>query len=192
MSRFNITRLSALSRPQLTLLSPAAGFNLESLRGIFGYSSTEKAAGGDKVDCSAISVYFLKDEIVIKKSPRIFDTVRTPMTGIGADWGGLENTTGGLEYLTCVNIGNRRVETSLYHHPVIPFALALLCSGVTAWLIIIVDAPWNWVRVFATAALHACILLMLLVPLWLERQMGSPGKHLTPQKWDMLMGNGEN
>lgn len=114
------------------------------------------------------------------------------MTGIGAYWGGLENTTGGLEYLTCVNIGNRRVETSPYHHPVIPFALALLCSGVMAWLIIIVDAPWNWVRVFATAAFHVCILLMLLVPLWLERQMGSPGKHLTPQKWDMLMGNGEN
>ncbi|OBT68200.1 hypothetical protein VE03_02365 [Pseudogymnoascus sp. 23342-1-I1] len=85
----------------------AAGFNLESLRGIFGYSATETPARGEKVDCSSISVQFLKDEVVIMKSTCILDTAKTPMTGIGSDWGGLENRRG-LENTTVINIGNRR------------------------------------------------------------------------------------
>ena len=168
----------------------AAGFNLESLRGIFGYSATETPARGEKVDCSSISVRFLEDEVVIMKATCILDTVKTPMTGIGSDWGGLENS-GGLENTTAINIGNRRVETSISHNPVISVTFAILCSGVTAWLLILVDAPWDWVRIFATTGLHVCILLMLLLPLWLERQLGQPGRHLTPKKWDMLIGEGE-
>src|SRR5205814_2343638 len=45
----------------------AAGFNLEPIRGLFGYRKDEKAAKGNMIQCFRMTITYAQEEVVINK-----------------------------------------------------------------------------------------------------------------------------
>lgn len=127
---------------------------------------------GNLVNCDILTVIFSEDSFLIRKVKRFLSDERCPMLTIRSDW----SRTG---FPTLVNLGNVRHEAAFNQHPLAPLTLALIFSGFTAWTLLVIDAPWDWVRLFATAGLHTCLMLMLALPLWYEHQTGWPAGHLT-------------
>ena len=55
-----------------------------------------------------------------------------------------------------------------------------------SWLLEIVQVEWNWVKVVAIPGLHACLVLLIGIPLYYDRQVNQPAKHMTLDSWDRL------
>ena len=158
----------------------AAGFNLDSIRGLFGYGTGEPASRGTIFECYSIKVTFSRDKIVINRAERRLDDENTPMVAVGAAW------KDGFKCQTVVNLGNFWHEASLAERPWFSFLVAFICSGITSWLLLIIKAPWNWTKIIATAGLHLCLMVMTSLPLWFIFRTGRPQRHLTPEMWDLL------
>ena len=153
-----------------------AGFNLESIRGIFGYAKGEFVTSGDLIDCDIITVIFSADNIAICKSKRLLSNERCPMLTVGSLFPRIGNPT-------LINLGNVVREAAITQNPLVSLIFALIFSGFTAWTVLIIEAPWSWVRIFAIAGLQTCLLLTLALPLWYEYQTGRPACHLTVTKY---------
>ncbi len=118
---------------------------------------------------------FSEDSILIRKSKRLLDDERTPMLKVGSKYVK-------LGCLILVNLGNVRHEAAITQQPLIPVVLAFVFSGFTSWTLLVIEAPWNGVLIFATAGLHAFLLMIIAIPLWYEYQTARPGRHLTVSK----------
>ncbi len=65
-----------INRQKLNVLS-AAGFNLDSLHGLFEYSPKAAPAEGSLVDCNVIYASFNEDEVIVTKTKRFLDRKTT-------------------------------------------------------------------------------------------------------------------
>jgi hypothetical protein len=62
----------------------AAGFNIEPIRGLFGYSKDEKAAKGNTIQCYRMTVTYSHEDIVINKEEIWMNDAKTPMISVGS------------------------------------------------------------------------------------------------------------
>jgi hypothetical protein len=136
-----------------------AGFNVESVRGLFGYLPTEVTPSSDMIECDFIKVKFEKSLVAnkdhydtqgndynlvsIRKSRRYFDRRLTPIVGIGNPWGS------GIQMTTVVNLGYLKHEKSLAQNLFLIGLLVILCPGITTWLLMVTVKRWTWVTVLA-------------------------------------------
>ena len=160
--------------------SRAAGFNLDSIRGLFGYSRGEPPSRGEIFEGFSIKVNFYPTKITIHRKERRLDDENSPMVAVGSGW------KDGFKCQTVINLGNIWHEATLMERPWFSFLVAFICSGVTSWLLLTINAPWSWTKLIATAGLHACLLCMISLPLWYIYRTGRPQLHLTPERWDLL------
>jgi hypothetical protein len=158
----------------------AAGFNLDSIRGLFGYGRGEPASRGTIFECYSIKVIFSHDKIIIHRKERRLDDENTPMVAVGSAW------KDGFKCQTVINLGNVWHEVALAERPWFSFFIAFVCSGITSWLLLVIKAPWNWTKFIATAGLHLSLMVMTCLPMWYIFRTGRPQLHLTPEKWDLL------
>lgn len=160
----------------------SAGFNLDSIRGIFGFLPGETPVSGALFDCEVVSAQFSQSGLTITKTKRLFSSVTTPIVTVSRDeiniW----------EHQIVINLGNLRGENAFRQNAILIFSVLVICSGLTTWLLEIVRADWTWVKIVAIPGLHTCLILLVGFPLWYERQFNRPAKHLTLGKWDALMG----
>jgi hypothetical protein len=145
-----------------------AGFNLDSLRSLYGYLPEEADASKDMVECDLVEVSFErclpgktspganptdKDEayhsVVINKEKRFYNPQLTPIVYVGSDW------PEKLHSKTAVNLGNLRREMSFRQSPCLIGFILFFCPGVTAWLLLVVSSAWNWVTLVAIVGLVA-------------------------------------
>ncbi|KAL8894123.1 MAG: hypothetical protein Q9192_004597 [Flavoplaca navasiana] len=157
-----------------------AGFNLDSLRGIFGYLEGESPSQGTKLDCMIVKVTIGNETVRIHKERRWFSGGNTPLINVGVGPENLHRNT-----LT-INLGNLKEEKRLRKHAVVVISALVVCAGLTSWLLEIVQAEWNWVKVVAIPGLHACLVLLLGIPLYYDTQINQPAKHMTLDSWDHL------
>ncbi|RMZ74516.1 hypothetical protein GMOD_00003565 [Pyrenophora seminiperda CCB06] len=171
-----------------------AGFNLDSLRGLYGFLPEESDDQKNRIECDFTEVAFYKnsgsgktvrdtgayDYVVIRRKKRFFDPQLTPIVNVGSDW------PEKLYSKTVVNLGNLRREESLYQSPILIGFLLFFCPGVTAWLLLVVHTSWNEVILIATAGLHISLTSLLAVPIWHGRNMSKPGAYLNVATWNLL------
>lgn len=100
-----------------------AGFNLDSLRGIFGYLKGESPSQGTKLDCMVVKVKFADEEVQIGKERRWFSGGNTPIVDVGV---GPEN-----DNTLTINLGNLREEKRLRKHTVVVVSALVVCAGLT-------------------------------------------------------------
>ncbi|OCK84340.1 hypothetical protein K432DRAFT_401221 [Lepidopterella palustris CBS 459.81] len=166
----------------------AAGFSLDPVRGIFGYTALEAAANQEIVDCDIVTVHFREKEIIVEKAKRYFHPDSNPLVSVGALWGtGHEGKEGlRLSGFTVLGLGNPERENAWGQNIWLHFILGFIFAGITSWLILLIDAPYNWVWVWATAGMHACLTVLLLIPLYLASKTRRPAAHLTNAAWRAL------
>ncbi|KAL9636906.1 MAG: hypothetical protein Q9204_002076 [Flavoplaca sp. TL-2023a] len=157
-----------------------AGFNLDSLRGIFGYLEGESPSQGTKLDCMVVKVTFGSRKILIHKENRWFSGGNTPMVNVGVGPENLHRNT------LMINLGNLMEEKRLRKHAVVIISALVVSAGLTSWLLEIVQAEWNWIKVVAIPGLHACLVLLVGIPLYYDSQVNQPAKHMTLDSWDRL------
>jgi hypothetical protein len=104
----------------------AAGFNLDSIRGLFGYTRGEPATRGKIYECTSIKVTFSRDRTRIHRTEHRLDDENTPMVAVGAGW------KDGFKCQTVVNLGNKWHEQSLLEQPWFSMLVCFLCSGTTS------------------------------------------------------------
>ena len=102
-----------------------AGFNLDSLRGIFGYLEGESPSQGTKLDCMVVKVTFMIGRVFIHKERRWFSGGNTPMVSVGV---GPENQHSNT--LT-IDLGNLREEMRLRKHAIVVISALIVCTGLT-------------------------------------------------------------
>lgn len=158
----------------------AAGFNLDSIRGFLGYGRGEPASRGSIFECYSIKVTFALDKIIIHRKERRLDDENTPMVAVGSAW------KDGFKCQTVINLGNHWHEAAILERPWFSLLVALVCSGITSWLLLLIKHPWDWTKGIATGGLHSCLMAMTSLPLWYIVRTGRPQLHLTPEKWDLL------
>lgn len=56
----------------------ATGFNMDSMRGLFGYAAGESATSGEIVEHKAVTAELLPDAVRVQKKRKFFDTEKTP------------------------------------------------------------------------------------------------------------------
>ena len=162
-------------------LCASAGFNLESIRGVFGYLPGESAMAGDLCECFIASVTVFPEKITIHKTQHYFSGANTPIVDAAVP-------PKPKPFSTIINLGNDKGESSSCQSILWIISAVVICSGCTSWLLLIITADWTWVKIFAIPILHICLVLMLALPLWYGRQINRPGKHLTTAKWEALCG----
>ncbi|KAL8860633.1 MAG: hypothetical protein Q9178_002986 [Gyalolechia marmorata] len=162
-----------------------AGFNLDSLRGIFGYLEGESPSQGTKLESMVVKLSFADDGVRIEKERRWFSGGNTPIVDVGVGPGNLHGNT-----LT-INLGNLREEKRLRKHSVVVILALVVCAGLTSWLLEIVQAEWDWVKIVAIPGLHACLVLLVGIPLYYDSHVNQPAKHMTLDAWDLLLENTE-
>ena len=102
-----------------------AGFNLDSLRGIFGYLEGESPSQGTKLDCMVVKVTIGKETVQIHKERRWFSGGNTPMVNVGV---GPENL---YRHTLKINLGNLIEEKRLRKHTVVIISALVVCAGLT-------------------------------------------------------------
>ncbi|KAH0542517.1 hypothetical protein FGG08_003113 [Glutinoglossum americanum] len=167
----------------------ATGFSLDSIRGLFGYTALEAAANKKIVDCDIVTVKFGAREILIEKGKQYLSPESTPLVTVGSLWGAGPGGEGGrrLTGFTLMSLGNLESETAWSQNIWLHF-FGSVCAGVTAWLLLVIDAPWNWVRIYATLGMHVSLVILFAIPLHFSWQTRRPGGQLTAAKWKALMG----
>ncbi|OCK98243.1 uncharacterized protein K441DRAFT_674378 [Cenococcum geophilum 1.58] len=113
----------------------ATGFNMDSMHGLFGYAAGESATGGGIVECKAVTTEFLPDAVRVQKKRKFSDTEKTPMMN-----------DGGMRFRRAVNLGNRTRNAILEQSLRFFIAFCVISSGVTAWLLMVIPGPWDWVQ----------------------------------------------
>ncbi|KAI0575791.1 hypothetical protein TUN199_04369 [Pyrenophora tritici-repentis] len=118
-----------------------AGFNLDSLRGLYGYLLEESEEQKNRIECDYTEVAFGKtksvkngkvaidthigndkyDHVVIRRKKRFFDPQLTPIVNVGSDW------PEKLYSKTVVNLGNLQREKSVSQSPILIGLLLFLC-----------------------------------------------------------------
>jgi hypothetical protein len=167
----------------------AAGFGFESLRGIFGYTALEADANPQVVECDVVRVEFeSKGTLVVKKVKRYFHPETNPLLDVAAKYGTDHNGKGGLRLtgFTALNLGDPTREGSWGESIWIHLILGILCTGITAWLLILVDTSWTWVRFHAMLGMQVSLLTLLALPLAYMYQTRRPGTYLTIAMWNAL------
>ncbi|KAK1917575.1 hypothetical protein P3342_000288 [Pyrenophora teres f. teres] len=171
-----------------------AGFNLDSLRGLYGYLPEESEEQKNRIECYFTEVTFGPardaengtiappqfEHVIIRRKKRFFDPQLTPIVNVGSDWE--EN----VHFRTVVNLGNLRREKSMSQSPVLIGLLLFLCPGITAWLLLVVSTTLNGVTLVATLGLHISLTLLLAVPIWHGRNMSQPGAYMSVNAWNLL------
>ena len=132
------------------------------------------------MDCDVVDVMLWDKIIYLKKKKQYLQTKLNPIVGVGGDW------PGGLHGITAVNLGNAKRENSFARHPIFIATFALICSGVTAWLLLIVTTKWDWVTCIAVPGLHGSLLFMLTIPLLHDLQTNRPATHISAGKYKAL------
>ncbi|KAK3172722.1 hypothetical protein OEA41_006046 [Lepraria neglecta] len=156
----------------------SAGFNLDSLRGIFGFLPGESPTLGNLFDCDVMMIQFSTQGLRISVSKRYFSGDYTPIVKVASAQGWARGIN--------VNLGNLRGEKAFNKSPIlIAFAL-FICSGLTTWLLEVVQAEWTWVKIVAIPGLHLCLFTLVAIPLWYDKQVNHPGTQLTVEKWNAL------
>ncbi|CAA9956638.1 hypothetical protein PTMSG1_00246 [Pyrenophora teres f. maculata] len=98
-----------------------AGFNLDSLRGLYGYLPEESEEQKNRIECYFTEVTFGPvrdpdnvtiatpqfDHVIIRRKKRFFDPQLTPIVNVGSNWE--EN----VHFRTVVNLGNLRREKTV-------------------------------------------------------------------------------
>ncbi|KAL8930183.1 MAG: hypothetical protein Q9208_000800, partial [Pyrenodesmia sp. 3 TL-2023] len=102
-----------------------AGFNLDSLRCIFGYLKGESPSQGTKLDCMVVKVKFIDEGVRIEKEPRWFSGGSTPIVDVGVGPEKLHRNT------LLINLGNLWEEKRLGKHPVVVISALVVCAGLT-------------------------------------------------------------
>ena len=160
----------------------SAGFNLDSVRGIFGFLPGESAASGPLVHCDFAVVQISSQGMKITKSERYFSEATTPIVALGSNLPRPRNQI-------LINLGNLRGETAFKQSLGLITLMLVVCSGLTTWLLEIVHARWNWVKIVAIPGLQMCLIMLLALPLWYDRQLNRPGSQLNVERWDGLHGD---
>ena len=128
-----------------TLLLLVRWFNLDSLRGIFGFLPEESPTLGDMFDCDVMMIQFWTQGLKISVSKRYFSGDYTPIVKAASAQGWARGIN--------VNLGNLGGEKAFNKSPIlIAFAL-FICSGLTTWLLEVVQAEWTWVKIVAIPGL---------------------------------------
>lgn len=158
-----------------------AGFNLDSIRGIFGYLPEESPALGKSIPCDYVTVQLSYQELKITKSTRWFSAATTPIVTLGM-------RSSANFHTTTIGLDNLKAENAFTQSRLLIALNLTLCSGLTTWLLEIVQAEWSWVKIVAIPGLHTCLILLLALPIWYDWQINRPGHCLTVDKWDILNG----
>lgn len=116
-------------------LTDSAGFNLDSLRSMFGYLPGESSRSRPIAECDSITLEIFPDRVVVRKDKQYYTRSETTIVGVG-DHPPL--------YSTLVDLGNLTGEASFWQNPFLVAMVLFLCSGSTAWLLLIITAPWTW------------------------------------------------
>ncbi|KAF2801801.1 uncharacterized protein BDZ99DRAFT_483353 [Mytilinidion resinicola] len=176
----------------------AAGFGLESLRGIFGYTALEAESNALIVECDVVRVEFEGQatktkgrrggDLVIKKWKRFFNTETNPLLDIAARYGTDHTGKGGLRLtgFTALNLGDPTKDGSWGQSIWLHLLFGILCTGITSWLLIVVQTSWSWVRIHATVGMHASLLVLFAMPLLYTWKTQRPGTYLTIPVWNAL------
>ena len=155
-------------------------FSRDSVRGIMGYGEGESPPVGDLQECYFTTVEYLETGVKISRHQLWFDTATSPFLQIGSD------SSASLRGKTAVNLGYRQHETNLTQSLIFMVTFAGICSGVTAWLLIIIPSPWDWVRILAISVFHFGLFFLSSAPLWHEWQFRQPGRHINSDRWRAL------
>ena len=156
----------------------SAGFNLDSLHGIFGFLPGESPTLGNLLDFDVMMIQFSTQGLRISISKRYFRGDYTPIVRVASAQGWARGIND--------NLGNLGGEKAFDRSPiVIDFAL-FFCSGLTTWLLEVVQAEWIWVKNVAIRGLHLCLFTLVAIPLWYDKQVNHPGTQLTVKKWNAL------
>jgi len=158
----------------------SAGFSCDSIRGLFGYRNGESPSSGELHECDITTIKFESKLLRICKEKRFFDGEHNPIVTVGSDW------PDGLACKTAVNLGNPNRESKWLRNTAIIVVSTVVCTGVTSWSLMVVEAEWNWVRIMACPVLHICLMGFLALPLFTERQSGRPYQWFDGKKWDVL------
>lgn len=131
----------------------ASGWNVDSLRGMFGYapSDSDRSTGLDVVSCLIVNVEFNHKMVSITKKRRKFDTDKVPLLKVGTQREPKDPDPDFVRNLTSFNLGNVMHDFSINQSPIFIATLAFICSGLTAWLLLLVEVDWDWVLAVATA-----------------------------------------
>ncbi|KAF2498212.1 hypothetical protein BU16DRAFT_579389 [Lophium mytilinum] len=176
----------------------AAGFGLESLRGIFGYTALEAESNALILECDVVRVEFEGQapkakgrkggDLVIKKWKRFFNAESNPLLDVASRYGTDQTGRGGLRLtgFTALNLGNPTKEGSWGQSICLHLLFGILCTGITSWLLIVVQTSWSWVRIHAMVGMHASLLVLFAMPLLYTWKTQRPGTCLTIPVWDAL------
>jgi len=159
-----------------------AGFNLDSMRAMFGFLEEEKSATTSLKDCNITKVKIDRTGMVITKVKRFFAEDMTPMVALDSQW---------YEDTTKVNLGDIVKEQGSLQNPIVSMSALTACSGATTWLLMVVDAEWSWVKILAIPVFHFCLILLLALPIFYDRQTSRPAEHLTVDRWKAFNGGKE-
>ncbi|KAL8837937.1 MAG: hypothetical protein Q9176_005413 [Flavoplaca citrina] len=102
-----------------------AGFNLDSLRGIFGYLEGESPSQGTKLDCMVVKVTVGNKTVRIHKERRWFSGGNTPLVNVGVGPEKLHRNT------LVINLGNLWEENRLRKHAAVVILALVVCAGLT-------------------------------------------------------------
>lgn len=156
----------------------SAGFNLDSLHGIFGFLPGESPTLGNLLDFDVMMIQFSTQGLRISISKRYFRGDYTPTVKVASAQGWARGIND--------NLGNLGGEKAFDRSPIlIDFAL-FFCSGLTTWLLEVVQAEWIWVKNVAIRGLHLCLFTLVAIALWYDKQVNHPGTQLTVKKWNAL------
>src|SRR5204863_1199673 len=92
-----------------------------------------------------------------------------------------------LAGFTVTGLGNLDGETAWAQNIWLHLFFGTICAGVTSWLLVVIDAPWNWVRIYATLGMHVSLTLLFVIPLYFSWQTQRPAGKLTAAKWQALI-----
>lgn len=163
-----------------------AGFNLDSIRGIFGYLPGESPVAGCLMKCHVATAKISGQGMSIKKEKRYLSGANTPIVNING------NPTNLWDHQLVINLGNIKEEQDWRHNPIIIIIALIVCSGATSWLLEIVYAQWTWVKIVAIPGLHVCLVLLVGLPLYYDRLVNLPAKYMTVGTWDIINSHGSS
>jgi hypothetical protein len=113
-----------------------AGFSLTTLRGFFGYDPESPSSPSD---CKTLYTIVCRspennDYVYLRRKRINMLLFRNPCLR----WASNPCDDNKLWHNTVINLGNRG------SNPMLMALFGILCTGAASWLLICIDAPWNW------------------------------------------------
>jgi hypothetical protein len=168
----------------------AAGFNLDAVRGIFGYTALDASANPKMVDCDVVNISIDNRAVVIEKAKQYMEP--KGLASVGSLWGTGPDGEGGRRLIgyTVIGLGNVERETGLNQNIWLQFALGHLCAGTNASLLLLIAPSWNWVLGCAVIGMYVSLIAIIAIPLVFSWRTRRPWLHLTPATWKTLISGG--